>query len=143
MPLELLEVDPKTDFPGIARCMFESHETPSQRMFQAYCNGVKDTVGWDEDTGHVTLAYDRQSVSDGSLCYPSKSPDKRKRVEDIRSALDDTRILGANETIPAGNTVKRSQEVETLEIRQSDGAFPGWGYNPYLAIVSGTRVTSG
>ncbi|KAI0531908.1 hypothetical protein GGR58DRAFT_507966 [Xylaria digitata] len=61
-------------------------------IYQDVENG--GTVGWDENSGHVTLAYDRQS------------------------------------------------EVETLEIRQSDGAFPGWVYNPYLAIDPNTYLGS-
>ncbi|KAI0189468.1 hypothetical protein F4808DRAFT_465907 [Astrocystis sublimbata] len=36
MPLELLEIDRKTDFPALARCMFESHEVPEQKFFQAF-----------------------------------------------------------------------------------------------------------
>ena len=36
MPLKLLEVDPETDFAAISRCMFESHEKPEQKFFQAY-----------------------------------------------------------------------------------------------------------
>ncbi|KAI0484976.1 acyl-CoA N-acyltransferase [Xylariaceae sp. FL0804] len=35
MSLELVEVDPKTDFPAISRCMFESHEIPAQDFFHA------------------------------------------------------------------------------------------------------------
>ena len=36
MPLELVEVNTKTDFPAIARYMFESHEVPEQKFFQAF-----------------------------------------------------------------------------------------------------------
>ncbi|KAI1826380.1 hypothetical protein F4861DRAFT_105195 [Xylaria intraflava] len=36
MPLELLEVDCETELPGMARCMFESYEAPTQQFFQAF-----------------------------------------------------------------------------------------------------------
>ncbi len=36
MVLELREVNLKTDFPALARCMFESYEDPPQAFFHAY-----------------------------------------------------------------------------------------------------------
>ncbi|KAI1357839.1 acyl-CoA N-acyltransferase [Xylaria arbuscula] len=36
MPLDLVELDATTDFPAIARCMFESHEVPEQKFFEAF-----------------------------------------------------------------------------------------------------------
>ncbi|KAH9894585.1 acyl-CoA N-acyltransferase [Xylariomycetidae sp. FL2044] len=36
MPFEFRAFNPETDFPGISRCMFESHETPPQKFFHAY-----------------------------------------------------------------------------------------------------------
>ncbi|KAI0448669.1 hypothetical protein F5B21DRAFT_518773 [Xylaria acuta] len=38
MPLKLLKVNPKTDFPGISRCLFESHETPVQQFLVPFGN---------------------------------------------------------------------------------------------------------
>ncbi|KAK9776460.1 putative N-acetyltransferase domain-containing protein [Seiridium cardinale] len=36
MPLELQEVDSETDFPSLARCLFESYEKPPQRFFHVF-----------------------------------------------------------------------------------------------------------
>ncbi|KAI1350314.1 hypothetical protein F5Y01DRAFT_159301 [Xylaria sp. FL0043] len=59
MPLELLEVDPKTDFPDIARCMFDSHETPLQTFFWAFfpINGDGDEAREDAIAECATRLY--------------------------------------------------------------------------------------
>ncbi|KAI1445422.1 acyl-CoA N-acyltransferase [Annulohypoxylon stygium] len=36
MPLELQEIDPETDFPALARCLFESYEDPPQKFFHVF-----------------------------------------------------------------------------------------------------------
>ncbi|KAJ0115044.1 hypothetical protein J7T55_001452 [Diaporthe amygdali] len=36
MPLKLQEIDPEVDFPAIARCMFESYESPPQKFFHVF-----------------------------------------------------------------------------------------------------------
>ncbi|KAK8080986.1 hypothetical protein PG997_008804 [Apiospora hydei] len=36
MPLELQAVDPKADFPAVARCLFESYEAPPQPFFHIF-----------------------------------------------------------------------------------------------------------
>lgn len=34
--LELRGIDPEVDFPGLARCLFESHENPPQKIFHIF-----------------------------------------------------------------------------------------------------------
>lgn len=36
MPLKLQEIDPEVDFPGLTRCLFESHEDPPQKFFHIF-----------------------------------------------------------------------------------------------------------
>ncbi|KAH8652627.1 acyl-CoA N-acyltransferase [Tricladium varicosporioides] len=36
MTLELQEIEPETDFPALARCMFESYEDPPQKFFHVF-----------------------------------------------------------------------------------------------------------
>ncbi|TVY40860.1 hypothetical protein LOCC1_G005186 [Lachnellula occidentalis] len=36
MTLELQVIDPETDFPSLARCLFDSHEDPPQRFFHVF-----------------------------------------------------------------------------------------------------------
>jgi hypothetical protein len=36
MALKLQEIDPEKDFPGLARCMFETYEDPPQKFFHIF-----------------------------------------------------------------------------------------------------------
>lgn len=36
MTLDLLEIDPETDFPALVRCLFESYEDPAQPFFHVF-----------------------------------------------------------------------------------------------------------
>lgn len=36
MPLQLQEIDKDTDFPALARCLFEAHEDPPQKFFHVF-----------------------------------------------------------------------------------------------------------
>lgn len=122
---------------------------------------VKDskTVKWDDE--HVQLAYDRQSPSQGDLCYPiAESSSKKKRGDGIRFERPDLNTestSASNMSLPAQTDglldlsspaqVKSASTLKThpgtvfetnaklLDNRQTGSMLmPAWGYLPDTSV---------
>ncbi|KAJ8128780.1 hypothetical protein O1611_g4852 [Lasiodiplodia mahajangana] len=115
-------------------------------VFQETKNG--HIVDWEEDSDLVALAYDRQSIPDGGVCYPNKWPERRKRSEvgDGESQpMDRSWMASTNKTVYEHSTHKRQDgsEVAMIEARQGSGSIssmPGWGYLPDTAVDPNTYL---
>ena len=69
MPLVLQEIDKNTDFPGLARCLFEAHEDPPQKFFHVFF----PTLGSSAEAREAAIDEGAERLKSWHLEDPSSS----------------------------------------------------------------------
>ena len=104
-----------------------------------------EALGW-SDWAEGTLAYDRQTPSEGAVCYPMLSGlGARKKREELRSRVAQLSGAAGHETSPARHAEEPGPTLQQLEERQigSVGGMPGWEYRPGVAVNPNTYLGVG